>query len=154
MATKTAMYTDMVNINQETLFNKVKFPYLVPVEDLKHIHPYIKSLFCARKIPNVQLEGRLKTFIGNWKILTNNTQKFCCQQRVISFFMPYQHFKMEGLYCLRNILKKGDQMFKVDLKDAYFSVSLNPASRNLFGFLGQGSFTSFFAFVLDQAQHQ
>ena len=45
MATKTAMDTDMININQETLFNKVKFPYVVPVEDLKHIHPYIKSLF-------------------------------------------------------------------------------------------------------------
>ena len=39
MATKTTMDTDMVNINQETLFNKVEFPYVVPVEDLKHIHP-------------------------------------------------------------------------------------------------------------------
>ena len=62
MATKTAMDMDMVNINQETLFNKMEFPYVVPVEDLKHIHPYIKSLFCARKIPNVQLTRRLKTF--------------------------------------------------------------------------------------------
>ena len=43
----------MVNTNQETLFNKVKFRYLVPVEDLKHIQPYTKSLFCARKIPSV-----------------------------------------------------------------------------------------------------
>ena len=45
METKTVMDTDMVNINQETLFKKVEFPYVVPVEDLKHIHPYIKSLF-------------------------------------------------------------------------------------------------------------
>ena len=49
METKTVMDTDMVNINQETLFKKVEFPYVVPVEDLKHIHPYIKSLFCAIK---------------------------------------------------------------------------------------------------------
>ena len=28
------MNTDMVNINQETLFNKVEFPYVVPAEDL------------------------------------------------------------------------------------------------------------------------
>ena len=55
----------MVNIKQETLFNKVEFPYVVPVEDLKHIHRYMKSLLCARKIPNVQLSGRLKTFIEN-----------------------------------------------------------------------------------------
>ena len=44
MAIKTVMDMDMVNINQETLFNKVLFPFVVPVEDLKHIHPYIKSL--------------------------------------------------------------------------------------------------------------
>ena len=74
MATKTAMDADMVNRNQETLFSKVEFPYVVPVEDLKHILPYIKSLFCARKIPNVQLAGRLKYFIENWKILTNDTE--------------------------------------------------------------------------------
>ena len=65
MTTKIAMDADMVNINQEILFNKVEFPYVVPVEDLKHIHRYMKSLLCARKIPNVQLSGRLKTFIEN-----------------------------------------------------------------------------------------
>ena len=68
------MDTDTVNINQETLFNTVQFPYAVPVEDLKHIHPYIKSLFCAREIPSVQLAGSLKNFIENWKILTNDTE--------------------------------------------------------------------------------
>ena len=74
MATKTVVDTDMVNINQETLFNKVQFPHVVPVEDLKRIHPYVKSLFCTRKIPNVQLAGSLKNFIENWKSLTNDTE--------------------------------------------------------------------------------
>ena len=68
------MDTDTVNINQETLLNKVQLPYVVPVEDLKHIHPYIKTLFCARKIPNVQLAGTLKNFMENWKILKNDTE--------------------------------------------------------------------------------
>ena len=74
IATKTAMEMDMVNIIQETLFDKVEFPYVFPVEDLKHIHPYIKRLFSARKIPNVQLAGRLKNFIENWEVLTNDTE--------------------------------------------------------------------------------
>ena len=55
----------MVNINQETLFRKVEFPDVVPVDDLKHINPYIKSLFCARKIPNKQLAGSLKQIVEN-----------------------------------------------------------------------------------------
>ena len=50
----------------------------------------------------------------------------------LSQLIPYQHFKMEGLHCLRNIPKKGDYICKLDLKDAYFSVPLNPASRKAF----------------------
>ena len=63
MATKTTTNTDMVKRNQETLFNKVELPYLVPVEYLERMHPYIKILFCARKIPYVRLAGRLNNFI-------------------------------------------------------------------------------------------
>ena len=52
----------------------MEFAYVVPVEDLNHIHPYINTLFCAREIPNVQLAGTLKNFMENWKILTNDTE--------------------------------------------------------------------------------
>ena len=74
MATKTVMNTDMVNINQDALFNVVEFSYVVPVEDLKHIHPYIRSLFCARKISNLHLAGSLKNFIENWETLANDIE--------------------------------------------------------------------------------
>ena len=206
----------MVIINQETLFNKVKFPYVPPVEDLKNIYPHIKSLFCARKIPNVQLAGRLKNFIENWKILTNDTEilslvegytipfhEILQQKNISNFpklnqevkilvqkethemlnkgaiveipnhlegelisnlflyekkeggnrpvinlkhlnqFIPYQHFRMVGLYCLRNILKKGDYMCKVDLKDVCLSVPLNPSSRKFVPFLWSGKLYEF-----------
>ena len=39
-------------------------------------------------------------------------------------FIPYQHFKMEGLNLLQNILQKGDYMSKLELKDAYLLVFL------------------------------
>ena len=38
------------------------------------MHLYIKNLFCARTILNKQLARRLKGFIENWKILTNDTE--------------------------------------------------------------------------------
>ena len=64
-------------------------------------------------------------------------------------FIPYQHFNMDGLHCLRNILMKGDCMCKLDLKDVYFSVPLNPLHpENLCSFFGQGNITSFFPFDL------
>jgi len=37
-------------------------------------------------------------------------------------FVNFQHFKMEGIHMLRDLLKKGDFMVKLDLKDAYFTV--------------------------------
>ena len=37
-------------------------------------------------------------------------------------FLRYEHFKMEGVHMLRDLLKKGDFMVKLDLKDAFFTV--------------------------------
>ena len=40
----------------------------------------------------------------------------------LNAFIPYLHFKMEGLHLLKNMLKEKDYMCKIDLKDAYFCV--------------------------------
>ena len=48
MATKTAVDTDMINVNQETMFNKVKFPYVLPGADLKHTSLNKKLILCKR----------------------------------------------------------------------------------------------------------
>ena len=36
--------------------------------------------------------------------------------------IPYQPFKVEGLFLLNEMLLPGDQMCKIDLKDAYFAI--------------------------------
>ena len=38
-------------------------------------------------------------------------------------FIPYKHFKMEGLHCLKCVLQKRDYTCKINLKDADFSSS-------------------------------
>ena len=58
-------------------------------------------------------------------------------------FIPYKHFKMEGLHCLKYVLQKGDYMCKIDLKDAYFSVPLHKDSRKLVRFLWAGNLYEF-----------
>ena len=42
--------------------------------------------------------------------------------KTLTKFVIYQHFKMEGLHWLTFSLQSGDYMWKIDLKDAYFSV--------------------------------
>ena len=35
----------------------------------------------------------------------------------LNWFIPYEHFKMEGLYCLKYVLQKGDYISKIYFKD-------------------------------------
>ena len=58
-------------------------------------------------------------------------------------FVPYQHFKMEGLHYLKFLLQEEDYMCKLDLKDAYFSVPLHKDSRKLIRFPWSGNLYEF-----------
>ena len=51
---------------------KSHFPEIVPMRQLKHVHPLVLDLFPKGEIGNVPLAGRLQYFLENWKILTND----------------------------------------------------------------------------------
>ena len=58
-----------------------------------------------------------------------NTQKGWGHRPVINLkplncFIPYEHFKMESIHMLKDLLKKGDYVVKIDLKDAYLTVPI------------------------------
>ena len=48
--------------------------------------------------------------------------------------VPYSHFKMEGLFLLKETLQERDYLCKIDLKDAYFTVPLNQKSQTFVSF--------------------
>ena len=132
MATKTAMEMDMVNIIQEK-------------------HPKLSQIKSGRK--DSSTEGNLRdveqgSHCRDLKPLGRGIyqQLFLVEKKdggnrpVINLkhlnqFIPYQHFKMEGFHWLGNILKKGNYICKLDLKDAYFGVPLNHAFRKFVWFL-------------------
>ena len=39
--------------------------------------------------------------------------------KALNTFVHSEHFKMEGLHILPNLIQTGDDMIKLDLKDAY-----------------------------------
>ena len=71
----------------------------------------------------------------------------------LNFFVPYEHFKMESLNSLQFFLKKVDYMAKLDLKDAYFCVTLHKESRKFVRFQWDGKLYEFLClcFVLGPA---
>ena len=49
--------------------------------------------------------------------------------KCLNKFVYREHFKMEGIHILRDLLRAGDWMTKVDLKDAYFMVPIYEDDR-------------------------
>ena len=56
----------------------------------------------------------------------------------LNSFVQTVHFKMEGIHLLKDTLKTGDWMTKVDLKDAYFMIPIASHHRRLLRFQWQG----------------
>ena len=58
--------------------------------------------------------------------------------RHLNTFLRTEHFKMEGIPTARNMLREGDWLTKVDLKDAYQSIALTEGSKRFIGFTWEG----------------
>ena len=58
---------------------------------------------------------------GQWRPVVN--------LRPLNRFIQYEHFKMEGIHLVRDLLQEGDCLAKINLKDAYFTVAVAPHHR-------------------------
>ena len=67
---------------------------------------------------------------GKWRLILN--------LRALNAFLKYEHFKMEDIRMVKDILGEGEFMCKLDLKDAYLSVPVHPAHRKYLRFRWQG----------------
>jgi hypothetical protein len=58
-------------------------------------------------------------------------------------FLGYEHFKMEGIHMLRDLLKKEDFLVKIDLKDAYLTVPILKKHQKYLRFLWKDTMLEF-----------
>ena len=63
--------------------------------------------------------------------------------KFLNSFIPYQHFKMEGMHLIKDLLQEHDFLIKIDLKDAYFGIPLDKSSRKYIRFQWEGNLYEF-----------
>ena len=72
-----------------------------------------------QKVPHVSGE-----FLNNLFLVdkSDGGKRPVINLRNLNSFIPYQHFKMEGLHLMKGLLLEKDYMCKIDLRDAYFTI--------------------------------
>ena len=58
--------------------------------------------------------------------------------KALNKFIAEEHFKMEGFHMVKDLAKPGDWLTKLDLKDAYVLVPIDPSHQNISSFYGKG----------------
>lgn len=81
-------------------------------------------------------ENRKEGFLSTFFLVP---KKECGHRPIINLkrlnqFIPHHHFKVEGIHMLKDLLRKGDWMAKIDLKDAYFAVPISEPDKKYLRF--------------------
>ena len=61
----------------------------------------------------------------------------------LNSFIPYQHFKMVGMYLIKDLLQEHDFLIKIDPEDVYFGIPLDKSSRKYIRFQWEGNLQEF-----------
>ena len=110
--------TEKIDLEISALLEKEALHVVKPVSD-----QFISNLFLVPK-----RDGKSRPVI-NLKDL--NT------------FLQYDHFKMEGIHLLRDLLQPHDWLGKIDLKDAYFVIPIWKNQRKYLRFLWKDTLLEF-----------
>ena len=88
---------------------------------------YLESA-AVEELPADTEGGLWSTF---FPVAKKNTAKVrgCLDLRPLNRHLRYEHFKMEGLHTVRDLLRRRDFMTKVDLSDYFFHLPIKPEDR-------------------------
>lgn len=73
----------------------------------------------------------------------DGSQRLIVNLKPLNHFIGKQHFKMEGAHMLKDLLRKGDWMVSIDLKDAYQLVPIAENHRKFLRFVWEDQLYEF-----------
>ena len=80
-------------------------------------------------------------FLSNLFLVGNKDGEYrlVINLKIFNQLVPFLHLKMEGLSQLKHLIEEGEWMCKLDLEDAYFSVTLDQNWRKFVRFMRKGT---------------
>ena len=105
---------------------KIPLPRSFSQEEIPMVEKEVQEMLQKGAIHMVPLDQTSGGFVSHIFLVPRKGggQRPVINLKNLNQFLRYEHFKMEGIHMLRDLLKKGDYMVKLDLKDAYFTVPI------------------------------
>ena len=130
-------------------FSQTPFQYGLPQllrvnqEERLQINSEIKEML--RKGAIQQVKSEPGEFLSNLFLVNKKDggHQPVINLKFLNSFIPYQHFKMEGMHLIKDLLQEHDFLIKIDLKDAYFGIPLDKSSRKYIRFQWEGNLYEF-----------
>lgn len=113
-------------------------PKQFSTEDQLHVNIAIQKFLKGEMIEVSPSQN--KSYLSKFFTLQEQTKRrsiLDCQK--LNSFIQVEHFKMEGVPALRDIIEENDYICKIDLKDAYVVVPIHPDSQDYLSFENQGT---------------
>ena len=111
-------------------------------EECLQINSEIKDML--RKDAIQQVKSKPGEFLSNLFLVSKKDggHRPVINPKFRNSFIPYQHFRMEVMHLIKDLLLK-HFLIKVDLKDAYFGITLDESSRKYIRFQWEGNLYEF-----------
>ena len=109
-----------LEFTSDPIQTKVRTPLQFSLSDTAKIETEIATLMEKGAITRVTPVS--DQFVSNLFLVPkrDGSSRPVINLKDLNAFLCYDHFKMEGIHLLRDLLRPGDWLGKVDLKDAYF----------------------------------